>query len=221
MIKKKKKKRVVSPAYIRTNICVCLSGGRIIRVSGQHLDVVQEPCIRVTLTPLEPHSQRRRRRSSVDYSLLRRARRIVPEPNCPEDSLCVVKQVEFTQVSLCLCFLTALNILSNSHMSVIVKHFVSSCPVPDQVEEQCTVNSSTLILCPTPEVGPEALRAAVSVHFLLDNLHFEFEAVSGSPFSYEPNPVLHSLNQHDPSKPLRHKPGSIISVEVSPLSTVY
>ncbi|XP_059383421.1 plexin-B1-like isoform X3 [Carassius carassius] len=158
-----------------------ISGGRIIRVSGQHLDVVQEPRIHVTLTPLEPHSQKRKRkrkRSSVDPSLLRRARRIVPEPSCPEDSLCVVKQVEFTQV-----------------------------------EERCTVNSSTLILCPTPEVGPEALRAAVSVRFLLDNLHFEFEAVSGSPFSYEPNPVLHSLNQHEPSKPFRHKPGSIISVE--------
>uniref|UniRef100_A0A672N3A5 Plexin-B1 n=1 Tax=Sinocyclocheilus grahami TaxID=75366 RepID=A0A672N3A5_SINGR len=102
-----------------------------------------------------------------------------------------------------------------SHVSYYntVFHLVSSCPVPDQVEERCTVNSSTLILCPTPEVGPEALRAAVSVHFLLDNLHFEFEAVSGSPFSYEPNPVLHSLNQHDSSKPFRHKPGSIISVE--------
>ncbi|XP_026055236.1 plexin-B1 isoform X3 [Carassius auratus] len=153
-----------------------ISGGRIIRVSGQHLDVVQEPRIHVTLTPLE--RKRKRKRSSVDPSLLRRARRIVPEPSCPEESLCVVKQVEFTQV-----------------------------------EERCTVNSSTLILCPTPEVGPEALRAAVSVRFLLDNLHFEFEAVSGSPFSYEPNPVLHSLNQHEPSKPFRHKPGSIISVE--------
>uniref|UniRef100_A0A8C1MBL4 Plexin-B1 n=1 Tax=Cyprinus carpio TaxID=7962 RepID=A0A8C1MBL4_CYPCA len=146
-------------------------------------------------------------------SFIRRARRIVPEPNCPEDSLCVVKQVEFTQVSLCLCFLTALNKLSSIHLSVIVTQLVSLCLVPDQLEERCTVNSSTLILCPTPEVGPEALRAAVSVHFLLDNLHFEFEAVSGSPFSYEPNPVLHSLNQHDPSKPFRHKPGSIISVE--------
>lgn len=175
----------------------------------------------MTLTPLEPHSQKRKKkRSSVDYSLLRRARRIVPEPNCPEDSLCVVKQVEFTQVSLCL--LT--NNLFNIHMSVIRAqffHLVSSCPVPDQLEERCTVNSSTLILCPTPEVGPEALRAAVSVLFLLDNLHFEFETVSGSPFSYEPNPVLHSLNQHDPSKPFRHKPGSIISVEVSPFSPVY
>uniref|UniRef100_A0A673IM93 Plexin-B1 n=1 Tax=Sinocyclocheilus rhinocerous TaxID=307959 RepID=A0A673IM93_9TELE len=125
-----------------------ISGGRIIRVSGQHLDVVQEPRIHVTLTPLEPHSQKRKRRRRKS-----------------------------------------------------------------SVEERCTVNSSTLILCPTPEVGPEALRAAVSVHFLLDNLHFEFEMVSGSPFSYEPNPVLHSLNQHDPSKPFRHKHGSIISVE--------
>lgn len=90
----------------------------------------------------------------------------------------------------------------------------------DQVEERCTVNSSTLILCLTPEVGPEALHASVSVRFLLDNLHFEFEAVSGIPFSYEPNPVLHTLNQHDPSKPFRHKPGSIISVEVSLFSSV-
>ncbi|XP_055043597.2 plexin-B1 isoform X3 [Misgurnus anguillicaudatus] len=159
-----------------------LSGGRIIRVSGHHLDVVQEPRIRVTLTPLESQTQRKRRsvlasENKVHYGPLKRRRRIVPELDC-RDSLCVVKQVEFTQV-----------------------------------EEQCTVNSSTLILCPTPEVGPEALRAAVSVHFLLDNLHFEFEAVNGGPFSYEPNPVLHDLNQHDPSKPFRHKPGSIISVE--------
>ncbi|XP_055043596.2 plexin-B1 isoform X2 [Misgurnus anguillicaudatus] len=154
-----------------------LSGGRIIRVSGHHLDVVQEPRIRVTLTPLESQTQRKRRsvlasENKVHYGPLKRRRRIVPELDC-RDSLCVVKQVE----------------------------------------EQCTVNSSTLILCPTPEVGPEALRAAVSVHFLLDNLHFEFEAVNGGPFSYEPNPVLHDLNQHDPSKPFRHKPGSIISVE--------
>uniref|UniRef100_A0A673ZQL0 Plexin-B1 n=1 Tax=Salmo trutta TaxID=8032 RepID=A0A673ZQL0_SALTR len=39
-----------------------LSGGRLIRVSGQNLDVVQEPRIRVTVSPLESLSQRKNRR---------------------------------------------------------------------------------------------------------------------------------------------------------------
>uniref|UniRef100_A0A8C8FIV8 Sema domain-containing protein n=1 Tax=Oncorhynchus tshawytscha TaxID=74940 RepID=A0A8C8FIV8_ONCTS len=46
-----------------------LSGGRLIRVSGQNLDVVQEPRIRVTVSPLEslsPRKNRRTRRSSRD-----------------------------------------------------------------------------------------------------------------------------------------------------------
>ncbi|KAL7864572.1 hypothetical protein AOLI_G00159920 [Acnodon oligacanthus] len=157
-----------------------LSGGRVIRVSGQNLDVVQEPRIRVTLSPLEPHFLGRRKRKSDGHSRiedrlwpLKRQRRIVPEPGCPEDSLCDVKQVE----------------------------------------EHCTVNSSTLLLCPTPELGLEARHAAINVHFLLDNLSFDFKAVSGSPFSYELNPILHPLNRGDPSKPYRHKPGSVISVE--------
>ncbi|XP_037397232.1 plexin-B1 isoform X4 [Pygocentrus nattereri] len=159
-----------------------LSGGRVIRVSGQNLDVVQEPRIRVTLSPLEPHfsGRKRRKRRSDGHSRredrlwpLKRQRRIVPEPGCPEDSLCDVKQIE----------------------------------------EHCTVNSSTLLLCPTPELGPEARHAVINVHFLLDNLSFDFKAVSGSPFSYELNPILHPLNRGDPSKPYRHKPGSVISVE--------
>ncbi|XP_072552156.1 plexin-B1 isoform X2 [Salminus brasiliensis] len=159
-----------------------LSGGRVIRVSGQNLDVVQEPHIRVTLSPLETTflgRKRRKRRSDIGPGTidkpwpLKRHRRIVPEPGCPEESLCDTKQIE----------------------------------------ERCTVNSSTLLLCPTPELGPEARHAAVSVHFLLDNLSFDFESVSGSPFSYELNPILHPLNRGDPSKPYRHKPGSIISVE--------
>ncbi|KAI4873769.1 hypothetical protein NFI96_010626 [Prochilodus magdalenae] len=159
-----------------------LSGGRVIRVSGQHLDVVQEPRIRVTLSPPEPlfSGRKRKKRKSEGHPRkedshwpLKRQRRIVPEPGCPEDSLCDVKQIE----------------------------------------ERCTVNSSTLLLCPTPELGPEARHAAVSVHFLLDNLSFDFEAVSGIPFSYELNPTLYTLNRGDPSKPYRHKPGSIISVE--------
>uniref|UniRef100_A0A8C1M7T2 Plexin-B1 n=1 Tax=Cyprinus carpio TaxID=7962 RepID=A0A8C1M7T2_CYPCA len=128
-----------------------------------------------------------------------------PDPNVTHAAPSKICACAFSQTT---CSIFTCQLLEHSFF-----HLVSSCPVPDQLEERCTVNSSTLILCPTPEVGPEALRAAVSVLFLLDNLHFEFETVSGSPFSYEPNPVLHSLNQHDPSKPFRYKPGSIISVE--------
>uniref|UniRef100_A0A7N9AMH0 Plexin-B1 n=1 Tax=Mastacembelus armatus TaxID=205130 RepID=A0A7N9AMH0_9TELE len=123
-----------------------LSGGRIIRVYGQNLDVVQEPKMRVTLRP-------------DHQGPLRRWRRIVPETDCPK------------------------------------------------------VNSSSLVLCPTPAVGPEARRARVKVHFLLDSLHFKFSNVGNEAFSYEPNPKLYALNQNDPNKPYHHKPGSIISVE--------
>uniref|UniRef100_A0A3Q3RV40 Plexin-B1 n=1 Tax=Mastacembelus armatus TaxID=205130 RepID=A0A3Q3RV40_9TELE len=137
-----------------------LSGGRIIRVYGQNLDVVQEPKMRVTLRP-------------DHQGPLRRWRRIVPETDCPKGMLCHVKQYE----------------------------------------SQCTVNSSSLVLCPTPAVGPEARRARVKVHFLLDSLHFKFSNVGNEAFSYEPNPKLYALNQNDPNKPYHHKPGSIISVE--------
>ncbi|XP_040008544.1 plexin-B1-like isoform X2 [Xiphias gladius] len=161
-----------------------LSGGRIIRVSGQNLDVVQEPKMRVTLIPPDTLPPRRRRSINIrnEGSLnggqdhqgpLKRWRRIVPETDCPEGALCHVKQYE----------------------------------------SRCTVNSSSFILCPTPAVGPEARRARVKVHFLLDSLHFEFNTVGNEAFSYEPNPKLYPLNQNDPTKPYHHKPGSIISVE--------
>ncbi|XP_071331633.1 plexin-B1 [Trachinotus anak] len=161
-----------------------LSGGRIIRVSGQNLDVVQEPKMRVTLSPPDTLPPRRRRtvnrskegrlnRGQDHQGPLKRWRRIVPEADCPEGALCHVKQYE----------------------------------------SRCTVNSSSLILCPTPEVGPEARRAQVKVHFLLDSLHFDFSTVGNEAFSYESNPKLYPLNQNDPSKPYHHKPGSIISVE--------
>uniref|UniRef100_A0A671U1X0 Plexin-B1 n=1 Tax=Sparus aurata TaxID=8175 RepID=A0A671U1X0_SPAAU len=127
-----------------------LRGGRIIRVSGQNLDVVQEPKMRVTLSPPDTLPPRRRR------SIVRRNK---------------------------------------------------------GYESRCTVNSSSLILCPTPAVGPEARRARVKVQFLLDSLHFDFSAVGNEAFSYEPNPQLYPLNQNDPSKPYHHKPGSVISVE--------
>ncbi|XP_060914554.1 plexin-B1 isoform X2 [Labrus mixtus] len=161
-----------------------LSGGRIIRVSGKNLDVVQEPKMRVTLSPpdtLPPRRRRsilRRREGSLNrgQSLLgsvKRWRRIVPEADCPEGTLCHVKQYE----------------------------------------SLCTVNSSSLISCPTPAVGQEARRARVKVHFLLDSLHFDFGSVGNEAFSYEPNPELYSLNRNDPNTAYHHKPGSIISVE--------
>ncbi|KAI1890455.1 hypothetical protein AGOR_G00153880 [Albula goreensis] len=163
-----------------------LSGGRIIHVSGHNLDVVQEPRIQVTVSPIEPSQskrRKRRRRSSARKGpgsgpvggdkLLWRRRRIVPEPGCPEDALCSVKQ------------------------------FV----------ERCEVNTTSLILCRTPAVDAHVRHAQIRVEFLLDNLRFDFDSVSRSSFSYELNPILHPLNQHDPSKPYRYKPRSIISVE--------
>uniref|UniRef100_A0A3Q2QX74 Plexin-B1 n=1 Tax=Fundulus heteroclitus TaxID=8078 RepID=A0A3Q2QX74_FUNHE len=161
-----------------------LSGGRIIKVDGHNLDVVQEPKMRVTLSPPDALPPRRRRsvgkkvkdhlnRGQTHRGPLRRWRRIVPEAHCPEGTLCRVKQYE----------------------------------------SRCTVHNSTLILCPTPAVGSEAKGARVKVHFLLDSLHFDFGAVGGEAFSYEPNPRLFVLNRNDPSKPYHHKPGSIISVE--------
>uniref|UniRef100_A0A8B9N1N6 Plexin-B1 n=1 Tax=Accipiter nisus TaxID=211598 RepID=A0A8B9N1N6_9AVES len=59
-----------------------LSGGRVLRVHGYNLDVVQKPKIRVTVSPSE-----RRRRG------LGRWRRIIPDTECPEDALCSVQQV--------------------------------------------------------------------------------------------------------------------------------
>ncbi|KAL1020764.1 hypothetical protein UPYG_G00004370 [Umbra pygmaea] len=155
-----------------------LSGGRVIRVSGENLDVVQEPRIRVTLSPLNyvfARKKRRTRRTGADEENIRHSRKIrmIPEPDCPEDKLCVVKQFE----------------------------------------SRCVVSSSSLILCPTPAVGPEARHAQVKVDFILDNLHFDFNSVGTGAFTYELNPFLSPLNNNDPSKPYHHKPGSIISVE--------
>uniref|UniRef100_A0A4W6DAR2 Plexin-B1 n=1 Tax=Lates calcarifer TaxID=8187 RepID=A0A4W6DAR2_LATCA len=144
-----------------------LSGGRIIRVSGQNLDVVQEPKMRVTLSP--PDTLPPRRRRSINR------RKEAGSLNRGHDHQGPLKR--WRRIS------------------------------------RCTVNSSSLILCPTPAVGAEARRARVKVHFLLDSLHFDFSTVGNEAFSYESNPKLYPLNQNDPSKPYHHKPGSIISVE--------
>ncbi|KAM8829811.1 plexin-B1-like isoform 3-T4 [Synchiropus picturatus] len=182
-----------------------VSGGRIIRVTGKNLDVVQEPKMRVTLSPpdtlpprkkrnVRPRSKGRMKRRDSQPPV-KRWRRIVPDSDCPEGSLCQVKQVCDAFKNMFICHLKC---VLSSHL---------------QYETLCTVNSSTLILCPTPAVASEAKRARVKVHFLLDSLHFDFHAVANEAFSYEPNPKLFSLNRNDPSKPYHHKPGSIISVE--------
>uniref|UniRef100_A0A8C2ENM3 Plexin-B1 n=1 Tax=Cyprinus carpio TaxID=7962 RepID=A0A8C2ENM3_CYPCA len=82
-----------------------------------------------------------------------------------------------------------------------------------QFEEDCEVKTSSLLLCRTPGVDAEVVGGPMLVEFLLDNLHFDFNSVSQSPFTYEPNPTLHPLNHRDPTKPYRYKPGSVISVE--------
>uniref|UniRef100_A0A8C7F4H3 Plexin b1a n=1 Tax=Oncorhynchus kisutch TaxID=8019 RepID=A0A8C7F4H3_ONCKI len=86
-----------------------LSGGRLIRVSGQNLDVVQEPRIRVTVSPLEslsPRKNRRTRRSSRDGESrvrrreipLKRQRRIVPDARVKVDFLLDNLHFDFSAV---------------------------------------------------------------------------------------------------------------------------
>lgn len=95
--------------------CSCVrfgscSGGRIIRVSGHNLDVVQEPKMRVTLSPPDALPPRRRRsiKKKKERHLsggqdhigpLKRWRRIVPEVNCPKGALCREKHVSFCECS--------------------------------------------------------------------------------------------------------------------------
>jgi len=89
-------------------------GGRIILVTGHNLDVVQEPRLRVTLSPPDPlpprrrRRRRRRRRSTTTVGRYgggagggggggpgawSRPRRIVPDADCPDGTLCGVKHV--------------------------------------------------------------------------------------------------------------------------------
>ncbi|KAF3689372.1 Plexin-B1 Semaphorin receptor SEP Precursor [Channa argus] len=158
-----------------------VSGGRLIYVSGHNLDVVQEPRMVVTVAPLESvtQSKRRRRRKSSTVQredrerTLERFVRMIPDPVCPGDPYCSVKQFM----------------------------------------ERCEVNSSSLILCRSPMVESSVLRSKVLVEFLLDNLRFDFRNLNPQAFSFEPNPVLHRLNQQDPLKPYRYNPGSFIQLE--------
>uniref|UniRef100_A0A3Q3K913 Sema domain-containing protein n=1 Tax=Monopterus albus TaxID=43700 RepID=A0A3Q3K913_MONAL len=159
-----------------------LAGGRLIYVSGHNLDVVQEPRMVVTVTPfgsVPQSSRRRRRRRSAEQREGRertkgRLVRMIPDPVCPGDRFCSVREV-------------------------CVRH--------------CEVNSSSLILCRSPVVDSSVWRSKVTVEFLLDNLRFDFSSVNPQAFSYEPNPILHRLNQQDPLKAYRYNPGSFIQLE--------
>ncbi|XP_063797087.1 plexin-B1 [Pseudophryne corroboree] len=115
------------------------SGGREILVYGQNLDVVQAPKIRVTVSPME----RRRKRSPG------RKRRIVPETECPEGSLCRVEQFEelclLNSSFLLLCKTPAIHslhwnarvdvefILDNLHFNFTVINSIPFTYVPDPV----------------------------------------------------------------------------------------
>ncbi|XP_069499326.1 plexin-B1 isoform X2 [Ambystoma mexicanum] len=90
-----------------------LSGGRVILVYGQNLDVVQAPTIQVTVSPAE----RRRRRG------LGRKRRIIPDTECPENAICSVQRFQETcainSSYLMLCKTPSINLqLRNARVTV-------------------------------------------------------------------------------------------------------
>ncbi|KAJ8390120.1 hypothetical protein AAFF_G00109940 [Aldrovandia affinis] len=88
-----------------------LCGGRVIHVLGHNLDVVQEPRIQVTVSPLEPHHQKRRRKrggaGGAELGLADGHRQLIPKPVYPEDTLNTVKQFvercEVNTTTLILC----------------------------------------------------------------------------------------------------------------------
>ncbi|XP_029357297.1 plexin-B1 isoform X2 [Echeneis naucrates] len=159
-----------------------MDGGRLIYVSGQYLDVVQEPRMVVTVNPLELISssklgRRRKRRSKEQRDSRKRTLgkpvRMIPDPVCVGDPLCSIKQFM----------------------------------------ERCEVNSSSLILCRSPMVDSSVWGSKIRVEFLLDNLRFDFSKLNPEAFSYEPNPILHRLNQQEPLNAYRYNPGSFIQLE--------
>lgn len=87
-------------------------------------------------------------------------------------------------------------------------------PPSAQFEEPCYVKSSQLIMCRTPALPGLPQDPWVRVEFILDNLVFDFAALNPTSFSYEADPTLQPLNPEDPTTPFRHKPGSVLSVEV-------
>lgn len=89
---------------------------------------------------------------------------------------------------------------------------------PPQCSTVCSVNSSSLLLCRSPAV-PDRARLK-RVFFSLDNVHVDFASASGGQdFQYQPNPRLAPLSREGLSRPYRLKPGHVLDVEVSALST--
>ncbi|XP_035487419.2 plexin-B1 isoform X2 [Scophthalmus maximus] len=93
-----------------------LDGGRLIYMSGHNMDVVQEPRMVITVSPYESIVQskmrKKRRRRTIEQREERertpgRPVRMVPDPVCPGDPLCSVKQFmercEVNSSSLILC----------------------------------------------------------------------------------------------------------------------
>ncbi|XP_007955389.1 plexin-B3 [Orycteropus afer afer] len=81
-----------------------------------------------------------------------------------------------------------------------------------QCSTACSVNSSSLLVCPSPAV-PDGTRPH-RVFFTLDNLHVDFTRASGGQaFLYQPNPRLAPLSRESPTRPYRLKPGNVLDVE--------
>ena len=99
-------------------------------------------------------------------------------------------------------------------LSLPLLNVFSAPSLSHQFMEHCEVNSSSLILCRSPMVDSSIQLSKVTVEFLLDNLRFDFDSLNPQGFSYEPNPVLHRLNQQEPLKAYRYNPGSFIQLEV-------
>ncbi|XP_030049940.1 plexin-B3 isoform X2 [Microcaecilia unicolor] len=83
------------------------------------------------------------------------------------------------------------------------------CDVDPQ--EQCHINSSQLLVCPTPEI-PNGCHP-LDLLFVLDNVMVTFNNATGEPFKYCVNPSMKPLSKDDPSKPYSLKPGNVLDIE--------
>lgn len=196
---------------------LCCSGGREIRVRGQNLDVVQTPRIRVTVAPRAPRPGRGPGQRH----------HVILETTCSPGASCGGHHVGHSWAPPACA---GLAVVPLTHTPPQGQPWVAgtmpvdplpagpslTCPVPPptQFEEPCHANSSQLITCRSPALPGLPEEARVRVEFILDSLIFDFAALNPTPFSYEADPTLQPLNPEDPTTPFRHKPGSVLSVEV-------